>query len=102
MIKSRLLSISPLFIVIFFAYFELIFGIKFHNSTDRVAGLFEDELLPPTGDLNSDDACIHIDQPKNNTCVTWENEVLDYIIPINYPRMKLTRSTTSRTLRIPS
>jgi len=49
---------------------------------------FESYII--TGDLNSDDACIHIDQPKNNTCVTWENEVLDYIIPINYPTMRLT------------
>ena len=41
------------------------------------------------GDLNNNEAYLLLDQFKNNYVNTWNNEILDYIVPINYPTMSI-------------
>jgi len=46
------------------------------------------------GDLNNKDAHSVLKCDKNNYETTWDNEILDYIVPINYPTMKLITSVS--------
>jgi len=42
-----------------------------------------------TGDLNHNEAYLLLDQSKNNYDRTWNDEILDYIVPINYSTMNI-------------
>ena len=52
-----------------------------------------------TGDLNNPDSHIHINKTKNNYHTTWNNKILDYIIPINYDNIKLKTNVSRRSIK---
>mgnify|MGYP002878483004 CR=1 FL=1 len=49
-----------------------------------------------TGDLNNNECPRLLNQPKNNYDTTWSSDILDYIIPINYPNMKVITKVSTR------
>ncbi len=52
-----------------------------------------------TGDLNHTNPFKYINYHKNNIKTTCGNSILDYIIPINYPNIKLITSVSERSIK---
>lgn len=70
-------------------------------SAKQIQQIVEDSPFPNlivTGDLNNNLGHVYLRQERTNSEPTWNNDILDYIVPINIPWLSMSTYVSQRSI----